>query len=149
MNMKKVLLSVSTTMVLMLGGCAQTGGIPEVEAQSTKYVLSSVSGVVTDARAVVVKDEGGGGFLGAVTGGVIGSTMGGGRGSILTTLAGGLIGMYAGNELGKSNAQELTVTLDSREEIVVVSKGTAFAIGSRVKIVKRDGRIYNVEAAKQ
>jgi outer membrane lipoprotein SlyB len=147
--MKKIMLSVASAMVLMLGGCAQTGGIPEVEAQSTKYVMSSQSGVVTDVRAVVVKDEGGGGFLGAVTGGVVGSTMGGGRGSVLTTLAGGLIGMYVGNELGKSNAQELTVTLDSREEIVVVSKGTAFAIGSRVKIVKRDGRIYNVEAAKQ
>ena len=147
--MKKIILSVTSAMILMLGGCAQTGGIPEVEAQSTKYVMSSQSGVVTDVRAVVVKDEGGGSFLGAVTGGVVGSTMGGGRGSVLTTLAGGLIGMYVGNELGKSNAQELSVTLDSKEEIVVVSKGTAFGIGSRVKIVKRDGRIYNVEAAKQ
>lgn len=147
--MKKIILSVASVMVLMLGGCAQTGGIPEVEAQSTKYVMSSQSGVVTDARAVVVKDEGGGGLLGAVVGGVLGSTMGGGRGTALTTLAGGLIGMYAGNELGKSNAQELSVTLDNKEEVVVVSKGTAFVIGSRVKIVKRDGRIYNVEAARQ
>lgn len=146
--MKKIMLSVTSAMVLMLGGCAQTGGIPEVEAQSTKYVMSSQSGVVTDARAVVVKDEGGGALLGGVVGGVLGSTMGGGRGTTLTTLAGGLIGMYAGNELGKSNAQELSVTLDNREEVVVVSKGTAFVVGSRVKIVKRDGRIYNVEAAK-
>lgn len=147
--MRKIIVSVTSAMVLILGGCAQTGGIPEVDAQSTKYVMSSQSGIVTDVRAVVVKDEGNGGFLGAVTGGVLGSTMGGGRGSVLTMLAGGLIGMYVGNELGKSNAQELSVTLDNKDEVVVISKGTAFVIGSRVKIVKRDGRIFNVEVAKQ
>jgi outer membrane lipoprotein SlyB len=147
--MKEIILTTASVMMLVLGGCAQTGGIPEVDAQSTQYMMSSQSGIVTDVRAVVVKDEGNGSFLGAVTGGVIGSTMGGGRGSLLTTLAGGLIGMYAGNELGKSNAQELSVTLDSKEEVVVISKGTEFGIGSRVKIVKRNGRIFNVEAARQ
>lgn len=135
-------------MVVMLAGCAQTGGIPEVESQATKYVMSTQYGVVNDARAVVVKGEGGGAMLGAVTGGILGSTMGGGKGSVLTALAGGLIGMYAGNEISKSNAQELTVMLDSKEEIVVVSKDTAFVVGQRIKIVKRDGRVYNVEAAK-
>lgn len=135
------------SIVAILSGCAQTGGIPEVESQATKYVMSSQYGVVNDARAVVVKGEGGGAMLGAITGGVLGSTMGGGKGSVLTALAGGLIGMYAGNEISKSNAQELTVTLDNREEVVVVSKGTAFGVGQRIKIIKRDGRIYNVESA--
>lgn len=146
--MKLMSVILSSSMVLMLASCAQTGGIPEVDAAATKYVLTSQSGVVTDARAVVVKGEGGGGMLGTIVGGVLGSTMGGGRGSVLTTLGGGLIGMYAGNEISKSNAQELSVTLDTREEIVVVSKGTQFMIGQRVKIVKRNGRIYNIELAK-
>jgi len=146
--MKLMSVILSSSMVLMLAGCAQTGGIPEVDSAATRQVLTSQSGVITDARAVVVKDEGSGGVIGAIVGGVLGSTMGGGKGSILTTLGGGIIGAYAGNEIGKANAQELSVTLDTREEIVVVSKGTQFGIGQRVKIVKRDGRIYNVELAK-
>ncbi len=144
--MKSILAIVFSSM-MMLSGCAQSG-VPEVDANAARYVLTSQSGVVTDVRAVVVKDEGGGGLLGAVVGGVLGSTMGGGRGSVLTTLGGGLVGMYAGNELAKSNAQELSVTLDNKQEVVVVSKGTQFTVGQRVKIVKRDGRIYNVELAK-
>jgi outer membrane lipoprotein SlyB len=132
--------------VALLSGCAKSG-VPELESSSTQYVLTSQSGVVTDAKAVVVKDSGGGGMLGAVVGGVLGSTMGGGKGSVLTALGGGLIGMYAGNEIAKSNAQELSVKLDDKQEVVVVSKGTTFTVGQRVKIVKRDGRIFNVEAA--
>lgn len=145
--MKLMSVILSSSMVLMLVGCAQTGGIPEVDAAAARQILTSQSGIITDARAVVVKDEGGGGFLGAIVGGVLGSTMGGGRGSVLTTLGGGLLGAYAGNEIGKSNAQELSVTLDTREEIVVVSKGTQFGIGQRVKIIKRDGRFYSVSPA--
>ena len=133
--------------IIMLSGCTQSG-VPLLDADASKYELTSQSGVVTDVRAVVVKDEGGGGLLGAVVGTVLGSTMGGGRGTVLTMLGGGLMGAYAGNEIGKSNAQELSVTLDNQQEVVVVSKGTQFTMGQRVKIVKRNGRIYNVESAK-
>jgi len=143
----KFILPIVIRSMRLLTGCAQSG-VPEVDANAARYVLTSQSGVITDARAVVVKDEGGGGLLGAVVGGVLGSTMGGGRGSVLTTLGGGLVGMYAGNELAKSNAQELSVTLDDKQDVVVVSKGTQYTVGQRVKIVKRDGRIYNIELAK-
>jgi len=145
--MKLILIAVFSSIVLMLGGCAQSG-VPQVDADASRYELTSQTGVITEIRAVVVKDEGGGGFLGAIVGGVLGSTMGGGRGSVLTTLGGGLIGAYAGNEIGKSNAQELSVTLNTNQDVVVVSKGTQFTVGQRVKIVKRNGRIYNVELAK-
>jgi len=145
--MKLILIAVFSSIVLMLGGCAQSG-VPQVDADASRYELTSQTGIITEIRAVVVKDEGGGGFLGAIVGGVLGSTMGGGRGSVLTTLGGGLIGAYAGNEIGKSNAQELSVTLNTNQDVVVVSKGTQFTVGQRVKIVKRNGRIYNVELAK-
>lgn len=145
--MKLILAAVSSSLIMMLSGCAQSG-VPQVDADASRYEMISQSGVITDVRAVVVKDEGGGGLIGTIVGGVLGSTMGGGRGTVLTTLGGGLIGMYAGNEIGKSNAQELSVTLDNKQEVVVVSKGTQFSLGQRVKIVKRNGRIYNVEAAK-
>lgn len=143
----KLIVSAVCSSIIMLSGCTQSG-VPLVDAEASKYELISQSGVITDVRAVVVKDEGGGGFFGAVIGAVLGSTMGSGRGTVLTTLGGGLIGAYAGNEIGKSNAQELSVTLDNRQEVVVVSKGTQFNRGQRVKIVKRNGRIYNVESAK-
>lgn len=145
--MKLIVAAVSSSIIMMLGGCAQSG-VPVVDADASRYEMTSQSGVITDVRAVVVKDEGSGGLIGAIVGGVLGSTMGGGKGSVLTTLGGGLIGAYAGNEIGKSNAQELSVTFDVGQDVVVVSKGTQFTVGQRVKIVKRNGRIYNVELAK-
>lgn len=145
--MKLIAIAVVTSMMLILGGCAQSG-VPVLEADASKYVLTAESGLITDVRAVVLKDSGGGGALGGISGAVIGSTMGGGRGSVLTMLAGGLVGLYAGNEIGKSDAQELSVSLDTKQEIIVVSKGTDFTVGQRVKIIKRNGQIYNVELAK-
>ena len=145
--MKLIVAAVSSSIIMMLSGCAQSG-VPVVDADASRYEMTSQSGVITDVRAVVVKDEGSGGLIGAIVGGVLGSTMGGGKGSVLTTLGGGLIGAYAGNEIGKSNAQELSVTFDVGQDVVVVSKGTQFTVGQRVKIVKRNGRIYNVELAK-
>lgn len=145
--MKLMVVAICSSIIMMFSGCTQSG-VPLVDSDASKYELMSQSGVITDARAVVVKDEGSGGLIGGIVGVVLGSTVGSGRGSILTTLGGGLIGAYAGNEIGKSNAQELSVTLDNRQEVVVVSKGTEFGIGQRVKIVKRNGRIYNIELAK-
>jgi len=143
----KILATVAFASMIMLGGCAQSG-VPVVESDASKYMLTAQSGVITDVKGVVVKDSGGGAAIGGISGAVIGSTMGGGRGSVLTMLAGGLVGLYAGNEIGKSNAQELSVTLDDKQEVIVISKGTEFGIGQRVKIIKRNGQIYNVELAK-
>lgn len=143
----KLLAAVAFTSMIVFSGCAQYG-VPVVESDASKYMLTSQSGVITDIKAVAVKDSGGGGAIGGISGAVLGSTMGGGRGSVLTMLAGGLIGMYAGNEIGKSNAQELSVTLDDKQDVIVISKGTDFTVGQRVKIIKRNGQIYNVELAK-
>ncbi|MDD2780099.1 glycine zipper 2TM domain-containing protein [Sulfuricurvum sp.] len=145
--MKNYLAIISVGAMLILGGCA-TSGVPVLEADASKYVLTAESGLITDVKAVVLKDSGGGGAIGGISGAVIGSTMGGGRGSVLTMLAGGLVGLYAGSEIGKSNAQELSVSLDTKQEVIVVSKGTDFTVGQRVKIIKRNGQIYNVELAR-
>lgn len=143
----KSLAAVAFMSMIVFSGCAQYGA-PVVESDASKYMLTSQSGVITDVKAVAVKDSGGGGTIGGISGAVLGSTMGSGKGSVLTMLAGGLIGMYAGNEIGKSNAQELSVTLDDKQDVIVISKGTDFGIGQRVKIIKRNGQIYNVELAK-
>ncbi|HLD23625.1 MAG TPA: glycine zipper 2TM domain-containing protein [Sulfuricurvum sp.] len=143
----KMLATVVFASMVMLGGCAQSG-VPIVDSDASKYILTAQSGVITDVKAVVVKGSGGGAAIGGISGAVIGSTMGGGRGSVLTMLGGGLVGLYAGSEIEKSNAQELSVTLDDKQEVIVISKGTEFRVGQRVKIVKRNGQIYNVELAK-
>jgi outer membrane lipoprotein SlyB len=145
--MKNYLAAISVGIMLILGGCAASG-VPVLEADASKYILTAESGLITDVKAVVLKDSGGGGAIGGISGAVIGSTMGGGRGSALTMLAGGLVGLYAGSEIGKSNAQELSVSLDTKQEVIVVSKGTDFTVGQRVKIIKRNGQIYNVELAR-
>jgi outer membrane lipoprotein SlyB len=145
--MKNYLAAISLGIMLILGGCAASG-VPVLEADASKYILTAESGLITDVKAVVLKDSGGGGAIGGISGAVIGSTMGGGRGSALTMLAGGLVGLYAGSEIGKSNAQELSVSLDTKQEVIVVSKGTDFTVGQRVKIIKRNGQIYNVELAR-
>jgi len=142
--MKSVLVAFSTVIVLILGGCA-TSGIREVDADAMHYELNYQVGVITDIKPVVVKDTGDGGLLGTVVGGILGSMIGNGRGSTLGFLGGGLIGMYAGTEAGKANAQELSVALDNNQDVIVLSKGDEFMVGQRVRIVKRNGRVYNVE----
>ncbi|MFA6143980.1 MAG: glycine zipper 2TM domain-containing protein [Sulfurimonas sp.] len=142
--MKFVLAALSVSVVVLLTGCA-TSGVREVDADALHYELSYQVGVITDIKPVVIKDKGDGGFLGTVVGGILGSMIGNGRGSTLGFLGGGLIGMYAGNEAAKSNAQELSVALENNQDVIVLSKGNEFMVGQRVKIVKHNGRVYNVE----
>ena len=134
---------------LVLGGCATGGlhsGVHEVDSDAVHYELTYQRGTVESIKPVVVKDNGTGMFLGAITGAVLGSLVGDGRGRTLATLAGGLGGAYAGNEIGKANALELSVKLDDGRRVVVIVKGKNFYKGERVRIVKRNGRIYSVEA---
>jgi len=129
---------------LFFTGCA-TRGLQEMDASSVNYEMSYQVGIVEHIKPVVIKDNGTGTFLGAISGAVLGSLVGKGKGNTLATLAGGLGGMYAGNELGKANAQELSVALDNGSHVVVLSKGNMFHTGERVRIVKHNGRVYSVE----
>jgi len=131
---------------IVLSGCAQRGAI-EVGPNATNYIMNFETGKVIAIRPVVIKDNGTGTFIGAITGAVLGSMIGRGNGTTLATLAGGLGGAYAGNQLGKANAQELTIKLTKNDkEVVTVVKGQEFYVGERVRIVKKYGRrISSVE----
>ncbi|BBG65430.1 putative outer membrane lipoprotein Pcp [Hydrogenimonas sp.] len=143
--MKKIYLAAIATLgILFLGGCAQRG-VEEVNPEATQYVMRYEAGTIESIRPVVIKDNGTGTFLGAVTGGVLGSLIGGGKGNTLATLAGGLAGAYVGSEAGKANAQELTVQLDNGSTVVVIVKGLRFYPGERIRIVKQGERISSVE----
>ena len=141
--MKKILVSVLVGS-LFLSGCA-TRGVNEVDPNAVNYELSYQVGTVESIRPVVIKDNGTGTFVGAITGAVLGSLVGRGRGNTLATLAGGLGGAYAGNQVGKANALELSVLLDNGRRIVVIAKGKDFYKGERIRVVKHAGRVYSVE----
>ena len=141
--MKKFLVTVLVGS-LFLSGCA-TRGVNEIDPSAVNYELSYQVGTIESLKPVVIKDNGTGTFVGAITGAVLGSLVGKGRGNTLATLAGGLGGAYAGNQLGKANALELSVLLDDGRRVVVIAKGKDFYKGEQVRIVKRNGRVYSVE----
>ena len=142
---KSILATLLVGSALMIGGCANTMSAPTVSESDAQRVLTYETGTVTAVRGVVIKDNGGGALLGAVTGAVLGHMVGGGRGKDLATLGGGLVGAYAGSQAGSANAQELTVKLDNgKGNIVVVAKGVRFNVGSRVKIVNDHGKVVSV-----
>jgi len=130
--------------LLTLTACA-SNGVNEVSPGATSYLMRYEAGTVSEIKPVIIKDNGTGSFLGALTGAVVGSTMGGGRGSRLATLGGGLLGAYAGNEAGKANAQELTVKLKDDSTVVVIAKGRQFAVGQHVRIVMNGQKVVSVE----
>ena len=141
----KIFLSITLLTSLFFSGCA-TRGLQEMDADSVNYEMSYQVGIVKRIKPVVIKDNGTGTFLGAITGAVLGSLIGKGRGNTLATLGGGLGGAYAGNQLNKANAQELSVALNSGRNVVVIAKGKSFYVGQRVRVVKHDGQVYSVEA---
>lgn len=142
--MKRFLVSVLVGS-LFLNGCAARG-VNEIDPSAVNYELTYQVGTVESLRPVVIKDNGTGTFIGAITGAVLGSLVGKGRGNTLATLAGGLGGAYAGDQVGKANALELSVLLDDGRRIVVIAKGKNFYKGERVRVVKHNGRVYSVEA---
>ena len=141
--MKKYL-TVVVAASLLFTGCA-TRGVNEIDASAVNYELSYQVGTIESVKPVVIKDNGTGTFIGAVSGIVLGSMLGKGRGNALATLAGGLGGAYVGNQIGKANALELSVLLDDGRRVVVIAKGKDFYKGERIRIVKRNGRVYSVE----
>lgn len=139
----KKLISASVVAMVLLSGCATNEG-PEYSGSDYNQVKRYETGVVIDAKPVIISDDGTGKFLGAIIGAVVGSTMGRAEGRTLATLGGGLAGGYAGTQIGKANGVELTVELDSGDSIVVVAKGNNIVTGDRVKIIKNGSKIEQV-----
>ncbi len=142
-------LAITMTAVLMwfpmMNGCATNQG-PEYEGSSYDSIKRIEIGTVISERPVVVKDDGLGTFIGAISGVVLGSFVGGGRASSLGALGGGLAGAYAGSEVGKANAEELTVELNNGEVVVIVVKGEdTYQRGDRIKIIKDGNKVASVE----
>jgi outer membrane lipoprotein SlyB len=138
------LLYIMSIIILVFTSCATNTG-PEYSASSYNEIKTIKYGVILDERGVVIKDNGLGTFLGAISGAVLGSLVGSASGKTLATLGGGLAGMYVGDKAGEANAEELTVKLDDGESVVVVAKGDNYKVGDRVKIITDGNRVAAVE----
>ena len=144
MKKRTVIFSAVATVMIGFSGCA-TQGLPTVEPSATRQVASYDVGTIQSIRYVAVKDNGVGTLVGAGIGAVLGHMVGKGHGRDLATLGGGLAGAYVGNQVAAANAQELTVRLSNGRHVVVISKGTQFQVGQRVRIVRQGDRIVSVE----
>jgi len=142
--MKKFLLSIGI-IALIFNGCAKMHNSNEVSLSDVNRIYTYKSGVVTKVRGVVIRDDGSGAMIGAMTGTVLGSLVGKGKGNVLATLVGGVSGFYVGNELGKANAKELYIRLDDGREIVTIVRGANINVGDKVRIVIDGNRIIRVE----
>ena len=142
---KKILISSSLAM-LLLSGCATNEG-PEYDGSSYKQIKKYEIGTVVSNKPIVISDDGSGSFFGMIIGAVIGSTFGSGAGSTLAALGGGVAGHYAGKEVGKANGAELTVRLDTGENIIVVVKGKGFEVDKKIQIIRSGGKVEQVRLA--
>ena len=133
----------SSLVILLLSGCASNTG-PEYDANSYSQIKRVQTGVVIQSRPVTIKDDGSGKFIGALVGAVIGSTIGSNTGTRLATVGGGLLGGVTGSEIGKANASELTIELDTGETVVVVAKVLDVVAGDRVRIIKDGNKAATV-----
>jgi len=142
--MKKFIISLGLGAIL-LTGCTQMYNSNEVALNDVNVMYSYETGVVTDVKKVIIKDDGSGVMTGAMTGTVLGGLFGNGKGSILTTLLGGLSGAYAGYELDKANGEELYIRLDDGRNIVAIVKGVNIQKGDKVRVIINGNRIIRVE----
>jgi len=143
-HIKTVLSTLGLAFTLILfTACSNKSGVA-YDYEGYKQIKEVIEGKVIEVRNVYIKDDGTGKIIGAIAGTVLGSTIGKGDGSTLAALGGAILGGVVGNEINKSNAQELTVTLDSKKTIVVISKETQIAVGDKIRIIKVDNEIQSV-----
>lgn len=141
--MLKKIFTAGAIAILLLSGCTTNTG-PEYDARDYDQIKTVQTGLVVKSRLVTIKDDGSGKIIGALVGAVIGSTIGSNTGTRLAVVGGGLAGGYAGAELGKANASELTIELDSGETVVVVAKVLDVVAGDRVRIIKDGNKAASV-----
>lgn len=130
--------------LLILSGCSNYSGRSYSGAEARTAQTVDYGTVVSVQEVSIEEDNAGtlGTLGGGVVGGVLGSLVGHGRGRTLATLGGALAGAglgYAGTKAATTQtALEITVRLDSGQEISVVQgKDVMFAPGEKVRVLRR------------
>ena len=141
--MRKTISITALFFTLIFTACASNNQVA-YDAQNHNKIKQVTVGQVLSIREVYIKDDGSGALVGTVIGTVLGSTVGGGDGTTLAALGGGIVGAVVGNTVNKTNAQELTVSLEDGKTIVVLSKGTALKAGDKIRIISVDNEVSSV-----
>jgi outer membrane lipoprotein SlyB len=141
--MKTFILALATAVIF--SGCATATH----SSQSVGQISQVHYGKVLHVAHASISDDGLGTMGGAILGGLAGSAIGKGRGNTLAIVGGAIAGGAAGNQLNQSAGQELTILLDSGEEITtVVSNKTSsisFRPGDEVAMRIQNGRITRID----
>ena len=142
--MKLIVTTLALGAVLVFSGCTPATH----SAQSVGQIEQVHYGRVVSVRGVTVSDSGAGTLGGALIGGLAGSAIGSGRGNTLAIVGGALAGGAVGSQMNQSTGQELTILLQSGEEIVTVAsnKTTAFSFraGDEVALRIRNGQVTTI-----
>ncbi len=128
-------------MAAILPGCASRGG-QTYNDRDIRRVQTAQYGTIADVTEVQVEDDPTlfGPVVGGVAGGVLGSVFGSGAGKVLTTLGGAAGGALFGGLVESSarsySATQLTIDLESGENIVIVQGNDEyFAKGDPVRVI--------------
>lgn len=132
----------TTTVVILLSGCASGVGGKDYTRAQARTVQEVQMGVVDSVRQVRIEGTKTpiGAGAGAVVGGVAGSTMGGGRGSIVGATIGAVLGGVGGaaaeEAVTRKTGVEITVKLDSGRMLAVTQGADeSFRTGDRVRVL--------------
>lgn len=110
------------------------------ESGTLRRVHAGTAVDVREVRFAGRRTSGGGALLGAIVGGLIGAQFGHGSGRAAAvlggTVAGGMVGDRAEYRSGDRRGTEITVLLDSGDEVAVLQEDTAgIREGDRVRVV--------------
>jgi outer membrane lipoprotein SlyB len=143
--MKQFIIICTLSLGVLFSGCATATH----SAQNVGQISQVHYGKVLHVAHATIADEGLGTMGGAVLGGLAGSAIGKGRGNTLAIVGGALAGGVAGNQLNQSAGQELTILLDSGEEITTVVSNKTTAISFRpddeVALHIQNGRVTRID----
>lgn len=143
--MKSFILALGLGTILLFSGCATATH----SSQSVGQISQVHYGEVLHVTSATISDEGLGTMGGAILGGLAGSAIGKGRGNTLAIVGGAIAGGAAGNQLNQSAGQELTILLDSGEEITTVvsnkTSGISFRPGDQVAMRIQNGKITRID----
>lgn len=143
-----LLLTVFSSALFLLSGCAPSIGGNDYSVSGTGQVSETLPGVIVAKRVVKVNakspehenDIGVGTVAGGVAGGVLGSQIGGGKGAIvagtLGAVGGAVAGHFAEKKLTEQEGYEYQVKLDDGR-LLTLSQGKTpdLLVGQRVLMI--------------
>ena len=101
-----------------------------------KETVQNQQGIVVDVRKIKLQDGDMGRQIGAALGSLLGAFLGDGDYSGVAIVGGSIAGGYAGSQLLKSNANELTISLDEGDDLIIISKDLDIKLGDRVEVIQ-------------